>query len=256
MLAGVAWVFVGVVLLLPAGEGLSVALLAVGLGAYALTIGGLVGLYTRQAGVFGWLGATGFSASFAGSVILLTGLVLGTLFAAILPGAVLGAVLVLTRLGPIILGVGLVLLGIATLLARVLPRWCGLALIAFPALWFTGGYGGDLGIALSRMVIGVICLALGYVLWSGRGETEFYVGDLIGVAVYDEAGDLVGSVAEVLEAPTRERILVVEDRDEAYEHQVPFTFEHVPTVDVRRGRIVVKLPVRRSHNTGDTTELG
>ncbi len=70
-------------------------------------------------------------------------------------------------------------------------------------------------------------------------EGEFYVGDLVGLEAYDEAGARVGSVADILEAPARE-VLVVQDYDE--EIYVPFTIEHVPNVDLEGGRIVVSPP--------------
>lgn len=70
-------------------------------------------------------------------------------------------------------------------------------------------------------------------------EGEFYVGDLVGLEAYDEAGARVGSVADILETPAHE-VLVVQDYDE--EIYVPFTFEHVPKVDLEGGRIVVRPP--------------
>jgi 16S rRNA processing protein RimM len=72
-------------------------------------------------------------------------------------------------------------------------------------------------------------------------EGEFYVGDLVGLSVYDAAtGTRVGSVVELFETPAHE-VLVVKDESTA-EHYVPFTFEHVPTVDPEGGRVVVNLP--------------
>jgi 16S rRNA processing protein RimM len=70
-------------------------------------------------------------------------------------------------------------------------------------------------------------------------EGEFYVGDLVGLEAYDEAGARVGSVADILETPAHE-VLVVQGYDE--EIYVPFTFEHVPKVDLEVGRIVVRPP--------------
>lgn len=70
-------------------------------------------------------------------------------------------------------------------------------------------------------------------------EGEFYVGDLVGLEAYDEAGARVGSVADILQTPAHE-VLVVQDYDE--EIYVPFTFEHVPKVDLEGGRILVRLP--------------
>ena len=58
--------------------------------------------------------------------------------------------------------VGLVLYGAATLQARVLPRWGGIALIvSLPLTILLQDFGG--------LVFGLVWLALGYVLWSRRG---------------------------------------------------------------------------------------
>ena len=70
-------------------------------------------------------------------------------------------------------------------------------------------------------------------------EGEFYVGDLVGLEAHEEAGARVGSVADILETPAHE-VLVVQDYDE--DIYVPFTVEHVPKVDLEGGRIVVRLP--------------
>ena len=73
-------------------------------------------------------------------------------------------------------------------------------------------------------------------------EEEFYVGDLVGLEVYDEAGMRIGSVADILETPAHDIFLVRNDEGEPAEHYVPFTHEHVPTVDPKGGRVVVDLP--------------
>ena len=72
--------------------------------------------------------------------------------------------------------VGFVLYGAATLQARVLPRWCGIAFIVFlPVAILLGGYAPILGGVASTfggyapIWIGLVWLALGYVLWSNRG---------------------------------------------------------------------------------------
>jgi 16S rRNA processing protein RimM len=71
---------------------------------------------------------------------------------------------------------------------------------------------------------------------------EFYVGDLVGLGVYDAVGTRIGSVADILETPAHEILLIRDDEDEPAEHYVPFTHEHVPTVDPEGGRVVVNLP--------------
>ena len=59
--------------------------------------------------------------------------------------------------------VGFWLYGVATLRARVLPRWCGLGLIIIPPITLV--LGDNYGSAL----LGLLWLALGYVLWSWKG---------------------------------------------------------------------------------------
>jgi hypothetical protein len=58
-------------------------------------------------------------------------------------------------------------LGIATLRARVLPPWCGvlliIAVLGIPVYFALGNYGG-------AIVYGLVWVALGYALWSRRGE--------------------------------------------------------------------------------------
>ncbi len=72
-------------------------------------------------------------------------------------------------------------------------------------------------------------------------EGEFYVGDLLGLSVYDARGTRIGSVADLFGTPDHE-VLVVRD-DSTAEHYVPFTFEHVPIVDPEGGCLMVNLPV-------------
>jgi 16S rRNA processing protein RimM len=47
-------------------------------------------------------------------------------------------------------------------------------------------------------------------------------------------------VADIFETPAHE-VLVVRDEASA-EHYVPFTFEHVPSVDIEERRVVVNPP--------------
>ena len=72
-------------------------------------------------------------------------------------------------------------------------------------------------------------------------EEEFYVGDLLGLEVYGETGTYIGSVADMLDTPAHE-ILVVRNDEESTEHYVPFTHEHVPKIDLEGRCIVVNLP--------------
>jgi hypothetical protein len=62
--------------------------------------------------------------------------------------------------------VGYTLLGVATFRAKALPRWCGVLLVAqLPLVVFLMAYFGAGGLAL-----GLVWLALGYELLSGRGR--------------------------------------------------------------------------------------
>ncbi len=70
-------------------------------------------------------------------------------------------------------------------------------------------------------------------------EDEFYIGDLLGLAAYGTEGKNIGDVVDVLETPAHE-VLVLRNESNA-EHFVPFTFEHVPTVDLEGGCVLVNL---------------
>jgi hypothetical protein len=65
--------------------------------------------------------------------------------------------------GSLIILVGLVLYGAATLQAGVLARWCGVGLIVVPPLAF---YMNSKIFYGSLALFGVLWVALGYVLWS------------------------------------------------------------------------------------------
>ncbi len=127
--------------------------------AYLGMLGGLVGLHARQLGLYGRLGRAGFFLAFAGAALAFVGQatsgifpqndMLGWLFSD--PGFGFMVGILFTSLG-------LVLMGIATLRAGVLPRWCGFGLIALVVFSALGAYGGF-------VVVGLIWLALGYVLW-------------------------------------------------------------------------------------------
>ena len=67
--------------------------------------------------------------------------------------------------------VGFVLYGVATLQVKVLPRWCGIAfIIAVPVSVALGGAFGSPSV--DYVWLGLVWLALGYVLWTRRGTTE------------------------------------------------------------------------------------
>jgi hypothetical protein len=71
--------------------------------------------------------------------------------------------------GVLLTSLGLVLMGIATLRAGVLLRWCGFGLIALVVFWALGAYGGF-------VVVGLIWLALGYALWWAKSDVAGHSG--------------------------------------------------------------------------------
>src|SRR5215217_996935 len=133
-----------------------VVLLAIGL---VLTAAGLVGPHALQKESYGLLGRAGFYIAVASllaralrDVIFLAGN--QTLLHWIVWPSVLGMM------------VGLVLMGTATVRARVLPRWYGLALIVsiLPVLLPIR--------ALGTALFGMIMLALGFALWMRSGAEQ------------------------------------------------------------------------------------
>jgi hypothetical protein len=70
--------------------------------------------------------------------------------------------------GVLALVVGFVLLGIAVLRARVVPRWAAVLLIVGTLAML--GFNDQNALALMAIPNGIGWMAVGYVLWSGRGE--------------------------------------------------------------------------------------
>ena len=168
-LAGGAWIVAGIIPSVTTGQ-THLPVLAIYAIALLGMMVGLFGLYARQARSLGWLGTTGFLAAFLGSALALVALLLillssGDLLAQELGAQALGLGLTGILLGFVVSSIGMILLGVGTLLARVLPLWCGLALIALPFSAALNDYGG-------WIVFGLLWLALGYVLWSERGEVD------------------------------------------------------------------------------------
>jgi hypothetical protein len=165
LLAGIAWLGSGLISLVMPGQGTE----EIGSFSYYLLetifciamvgmLGGLAGFHALQAASYGRLGVIGFYAAFIGAALML----ISTAATIIAGREVLNFLFVLGFLGTL----GLMLLGVGTLRARVLPRWCGVLLIVavlgIPVYFALGNYGGAL-------LYGLVWLGLGYALWSDRG---------------------------------------------------------------------------------------
>jgi hypothetical protein len=155
MVGGVVWIVYALFGLAGANQEVSGPLDIFIIIAWLLQVAGLVGFHTLQKENYGRIGRAGFYTFVVGAPAQSLGLLL------VLAGSsTLGEVLI--NIGGFGILVGLVLYGAATLQARVLPRWCGIALIvSLPLTILLQDYGG--------LVFGLVWLALGYVLWSRRG---------------------------------------------------------------------------------------
>ncbi len=111
---------------------------------------------SRAKGHYGFIGWAGFYTLFVAHTVEISSVVLFFL----LESAVLFRWLI--WVGALGLLVGFVLYGLATRQARVLPGWCGDALIiGYPLTIVLAQYGG--------ILFGLVWLALGYLLSSRRG---------------------------------------------------------------------------------------
>jgi 16S rRNA processing protein RimM len=72
-------------------------------------------------------------------------------------------------------------------------------------------------------------------------EGEFYVADLVGLTAVSDAGEVLGKVADTFETAAHEVLVVREERG-GQDLFLPFTFEHVPELDLPKGRVVVRPP--------------
>ncbi len=159
MLGGVLWVVWSLLFRVSfeaAGGPFAHALLLL---AALLTLAGLVGLHALQGGNYGPIGQVGF---YTAAVALLA----QALAALVLLMGSEALLWLVAPVGSLVLMVGLVLYGAATLQAMVLPPWCGLALIVVPPIAF---YLNSKVFYGSLALFGVLWVALGYVLWSRRG---------------------------------------------------------------------------------------
>jgi hypothetical protein len=155
MLGGVVWMVLGLSAVLgylqaiPGRE--DVVLLIVAL---VLTAAGLVGLHALQGARYGFFGRAGFW-------IALASLLARALGAGVYLAGSSALEWISYPWGTVAMLVGFVAYGVATLRARVLPRWYGIALaVSVPVSLPLAAY----GTALFGLIVG----ALGYALWSHR----------------------------------------------------------------------------------------
>ena len=121
-----------------------------------LTLAGFVALHLRQAGAYGGpRGWTGFRAVVLGQTAMLA----SALASLAVGGLALGFLYVA---GAFVLLVGLALLSVATYRAAILPHWSAYLVAALAATVF-----GEIGMT----AVGLVWIALGYVLWSERGAS-------------------------------------------------------------------------------------
>ena len=120
--------------------------------AFLFLLVGMVEFHALQGGSYGRIGRAGFYTSVVGIVVrivALGGLLLGS-----------AALEDIHEIMSIVILVGFVLYGAATLQAGVLPRWCGVGfIVGLPSAIV-------LGRAWGAVVFGVVWLALGYALFS------------------------------------------------------------------------------------------
>ena len=107
---------------------------------------------------------------------------------------------------------------------------------------------GGLGVRLSGVETREDAEALkGVTLWADRDklpslpDDEFYHADLIGLAVYDTGGGLIGKVRAVYDHGAGD-ILEIFGPGRKQTLLLPFTRAFVPTVDLAAGRIIVDPP--------------
>src|SRR5215204_1628501 len=114
----------------------------------------LIGLHVVQARSLGRLGVVGFAVAFVGTALVLVSTLLVLIFLD-RPGETLLGLL----FGSGVIGwlVGFVLFGIATFRARVLPRWSGVLLVAYPLILIAG-----VPLEGPLILVGLLWLAVGY----------------------------------------------------------------------------------------------
>lgn len=118
----------------------------------------MVGLHVRQTPKYGWMGTLGFVVAFLGTASVMVATVHWLLTR--VDGGFIDIVFNAGAVGAL---VGIPLLGFATLRGGILPRWCGLLLMAwlvyFPLIFFLVDLYGE-----ARALFGLVWLAVAYAL--------------------------------------------------------------------------------------------
>ena len=71
-------------------------------------------------------------------------------------------------------------------------------------------------------------------------EEEYLIGDLVGLNVFDDKDDLIGTVDSIAKS-TGNDILLIKQQDEKYGNiLIPFVKELVPIVDIKGKKIIIK----------------
>ena len=184
MLGGLLWI----VLVPLQGMAESTKVLGLTEGAYnrmntaslLLLTAGLAGLYARQAGRFGRLGVAGSVLAIIGLALVVLGNVIefwisDLIFADVQLGEFKQVGVGSFLIGLCVLAVGLVLVGIATIQAKTLPRWSRVLPLVIALLLASGFLValsiGEWGFWLIVLSLGPGWVLLGYVLWSDQAET-------------------------------------------------------------------------------------
>lgn len=143
-----------------------------------LLLFGLLGLYGRQLEASGSLMLVGFVLAFIGTTLLATeefqSATVMPLIAAKAPTllegtSTAGAALAFGLLFLVSFFLGYLLFGIATVRARVLPRWSGLLLI-LGLLLSLGGSISHLVSIIAAIILGLGLAWMGYAVWSGMAS--------------------------------------------------------------------------------------
>ncbi len=151
MIGGVVWVVEGLLILAIPQTAWTDVLFII---AVLCVVAGLVGFHALQKDNYGRIGRGGFWTVVVATLAQVLGLIVFLMGSSALEWLVF-------PVGTLAVFIGFVLYGAATLQARVLPRWCGIAIIIAPFMFLLGDFGG--------ILFGLLWLALGYVLWSRRG---------------------------------------------------------------------------------------